>query len=351
VLLKNEEVDGSKLLPLGSPKKIALIGPLGNNQLDLLGTWHGSGDASKVSTVLSALKTRYPDAKVEFEEGCKTKGNDRAGIDKAVSLAKKSDIIIMAIGEDHTQSGEAASRSMLGLPGVQQELLEKVYATGKPVVVVLMAGRPLTIPWMSENIPAIVNAWHLGTSAGSAIVDVLSGDYNPSGKLVISFPRNVGQIPIYYSMKHTGRPFDEKNKYTSKYLDVSNKPLYPFGFGLSYTTFSYSDLSLSASEISSADDLTVNMTVTNSGDVSGEETAQLYIQDLFGSVTRPVKELKSYQKVVLQPGESKSLSFKITNNDLKFYDKDMKWTSEPGDFKVYVGGNSDEVLEASFKLK
>jgi beta-glucosidase len=152
-------------------------------------------------------------------------------------------------------------------------------------------------------------------------------------------------------MKHTGRPFDEKNKYTSKYLDVSNKPLYPFGFGLSYTTFSYSDLSLSASEISSADDLTVNMTVTNSGDVSGEETVQLYIQDLFGSVTRPVKELKSYQKVVLQPGESKSLSFKITNNDLKFYDKDMKWTSEPGDFKVYVGGNSDEVLEASFKLK
>jgi beta-glucosidase len=214
-----------------------------------------------------------------------------------------------------------------------------------------MAGRPLTIPWMSENIPAIVNAWHLGTSAGSAIVDVLSGDYDPSGKLVISFPRNVGQIPIYYSMKHTGRPFDEKNKYTSKYLDVSNKPLYPFGFGLSYTTFSYSDLSLSASEISSADDLTVNMTVTNSGDVSGEETVQLYIQDLFGSVTRPVKELKSYQKVVLQPGESKSLSFKITNNDLKFYDKDMKWTSEPGDFKVYVGGNSDEVLEASFKLK
>jgi beta-glucosidase len=257
----------------------------------------------------------------------------------------------MAVGEDHTQSGEAASRSMLDLPGLQQELLGKVYSTGKPVVVVLMAGRPLTIPWMTENVPAIVNAWHLGTTAGSAIVDVLSGDYNPSGKLVITFPRNVGQIPIYYSMKHTGRPFDAKNKYTSKYLDVPNEPLYPFGFGLSYTSFEYSNLEVSKPEISTAEELTVSITITNSGQMAGEETAQLYIQDLVGSVTRPVKELKSYQKVVVQPGESKSLSFTITNDDLKFYDKNMKWTSETGDFKVYVGSNSRDVLEASFSLK
>jgi beta-glucosidase len=302
-------------------------------------------------TLVDALKARYPGATIEFEEGCKTQGNDRSGIDKALSLAKRSDIVIMAIGEDHTQSGEAASRSQLGLPGVQSQLLEAVYTTGKPIVVVLMAGRPLTIPWMSEHIPAIVNAWHLGTKAGVAIADVLSGDYNPSGKLVITFPRNEGQIPIYYASKHTGRPFDARNKYTSKYLDVSNEPLYPFGYGLSYTTFNYSDVSVSAQEMTTTDKLTVSVNVKNSGEYAGEETVQLYVQDLVGSVTRPVKELKSFRKVFLQPGESKSVTFTITNDDLKFYDKNMKWTSESGDFKVYVGGNSADVLNASFKLK
>ncbi|GJM31581.1 MAG: glycosyl hydrolase [Saprospiraceae bacterium] len=352
VLLKNESIEGRPLLPLAkSIQKIALIGPLADNQEDLLGTWHAAGDASKVVTLKQALTDALPNATITYSQGCSTETDNRDGFGPAMDAAKAADVVIMAIGENYRQSGEAASRSELGLPGAQQALLEAIYQTGKPVIVVLMAGRPLTISWMHDHVPAIVNTWHLGTMAGPAIADVLTGAYNPSGKLVITFPRNVGQIPIYYNMKNTGRPFDAKNKYTSKYLDVDNTPLYPFGYGLSYTRFKYSNLKLSKSTIGFNEDLKVTITISNDGEYTGEETAQLYIRDLVGSVTRPVKELKAFQKVVLQPGESKTISFYLRSDDLRFYTRSMEYKAEAGDFKVFVGGDSADVLEADFELK
>ena len=352
VLLKNENVSGSPLLPLSkTTKTIALIGPLADAKEDMLGSWHAAGDASKVVTLLTALKEAAPNANILFAEGCSTEEGDRSGFAKALETARQADIVIMAVGENYRQSGEASSRSDIDLPGAQQALLEEIYATGKPIVAVVMAGRPLTIGWMDENIPAIVNAWHLGTMAGPAIADVLFGDYNPSGKLTITFPRNVGQIPIYYSMKNTGRPFDENNKYTSKYLDIPNTPLYPFGYGLSYTTFEYRGLHLDKKSIGFGETLTVEVTITNAGKYAGEETVQLYTRDLVGSVTRPVKELKGFKKINLQPGEIQKVIFTLNSDDLKFYTQDMSFKAEAGAFKVFVGGSSADVLEAGFELK
>ena len=352
VLLKNQAVDGVPLLPLSkNVGTIALIGPLADASEDMLGSWHASGDAAKVVTLLTALKEAAPNADILFAEGCSTENNDQHGFAKALEVARQADVVIMATGENYRQSGEAASRSDIGLPGAQQALLEEIYATGKPIVAVVMAGRPQTIEWMDENIPAIVNAWHLGTMAGSAIADVLFGDYNPSGKLTITFPRNVGQIPIYYSMKNTGRPFQAENKYTSKYLDVPNEPLYPFGYGLSYTTFVYSDLHLDNKSIAFEEKLNVEVTLTNSGSRAGEETVQLYTRDLVGSVTRPVKELKGFKKVILPPGESQKVTFVLSSDDLRFYTQDMSFKAEAGAFKVFVGGNSLDVLEGSFELR
>ncbi len=352
VLLKNDPMNGKNLLPLSlNLKKIALIGPLADNRVDLQGSWHAAGDASRVVTVLEGLAMAMPDADIRFEKGCETFGSDRSGFNRAIEAAKQSDIAILALGENYQQSGEAASRSDLGLPGLQQELLEAVVRTGKPVVVLLMAGRPLVIPWMADHVPAILNTWQLGTRAGEAIADVLTGKENPSGKLVMSFPRNVGQIPVYYNMKNTGRPFDANNKYTSKYLDVANEPLYPFGYGLSYTTFSYSPPSLSSLELTAADSLHISVQVTNSGALAGTEVVQLYIRDLVGSVTRPVKELKGFKRIHLEAGESKTLSFTLTSNDLRFYDAQLNFTSEPGEFMVMVGGNSTDVQTTNFVLK
>ncbi len=352
VLLKNQAVDGVPLLPLSkNVGTIALIGPLADASEDMLGTWHASGAAAKVVTLLAALKDAAPNSNILYAQGCSTENSDQSGFAKALEVARQADVVIMAIGENFRQNGEAASRSDIGLPGAQQALLEEIHATGKPVIAIVMAGRPLTIEWMDENIPAIVNAWHLGTMAGSAITDVLFGDYNPSGKLTITFPRNVGQIPIYYSMKNTGRPFDAKDKYTSKYIDVPNEPLYPFGYGLSYTTFKYSDLQLDKKLIGFDETLKINMTITNTGSRAGEETVQLYIRDLVGSVTRPVKELKGFQKINLQPSESRKVTFTLSSDDLKFYTQDMSFKAEAGRFKVFVGGNSVEVLEAGFELK
>lgn len=352
VLLKNDPAEGERLLPLSkSIESIALIGPLADNALEQLGTWHAAGDKSKAVTLLQALKQALPDAAINYARGCATIGDDRSGFEAALEAANRSDVVIMAIGENHRQNGEAASRTNLDLPGPQQALLEAVHATGKPVVVVLMAGRPLTVSWMDENIPAILNAWHLGTMAGPAITDVLLGDYNPSGKLVITFPRNVGQIPIYYAMKNTGRPFNANDKYTSKYLDVPNEPLYPFGHGLSYTDFEYSNLKLDKTEMKREEQLNIRVQLKNIGDRAGEEVVQLYIRDLVGSVTRPVKELKGFQKISLKAGESKTVKFTIEEEDLKFYTQNMDFKAEPGRFKVFVGGSSVEVLEAEFKLK
>lgn len=352
VLLKNEPFKGKKLLPITSDvKSIALIGPLGDNQIDMLGTWHASGDASKVVTVLQGLKEAFPKAKITYTKGADFTGDDKSGFDEALKNARAADLVIMAVGENHQQSGEAASRSELDLPGVQQELVEAVHQTGKPIVALVMAGRPLTIEWMDKNIPAIVNTWHLGTMGGKAIAEVLAGKHNPSGKLTITFPRNVGQIPIYYSMKNTGRPFDANSKYTSKYLDVSNEPLYPFGYGLSYTSFEYSDVKLSKMEIQERENLTIEVTVNNTGNYQGEEVVQLYVQDLVGSVTRPVKELKGFEKISLKPGESKVVTFTINSDNLKFYTRDMSYRAEPGEFLITVGPNSAEGKTARFTLK
>lgn len=354
VLLKNEPAGRSSenLLPLSkNTRSVALIGPLADNQKDMLGTWHVAGDETKVITLLEGIKKTAPNVQINYARGAGFNGNDKSGFAEALAAARRSDVVIMAIGEDYTQSGEAASRSEIGLPGPQQELIEAIHALGKPVVAVVMAGRPLTIEWIDQNIPAVMNAWHLGTMSGQAIAETLFGDHNPGGKLTITFPKNVGQIPVYYNMKNTGRPFDANNKYTSKYLDVSNEPLYPFGYGLSYTTFEYSNLKLSSNGLSNDGSITVNVTVKNTGKYEGKEVVQMYIRDLVGSVTRPVKELKGFEKIRLSPGESKQVSFTIDIDDLKFYTRDMSFKAEPGDFKVFVGTSSAETLEADFALK
>ncbi len=352
VLLKNEPAGGKKLLPLDPGiKKIALIGPLADNARDQLGTWHASGDASKCVTLLQALQTALPGAAIQYAKGCETEGVDQSGFGQALLAARDADLVILAIGENYVQSGEAASRSQLGLPGPQQNLLEQIVATGKPVVCVVMAGRPLVLSWMDAQVPAIVNAWHLGTMSGPAIADVLTGAYNPSGKLCISFPRNEGQIPVHYAMRNTGRPFDANNKYTSKYLDVPNTPLYPFGFGLSYTTFAYSDLRLDAASIGFGQPLRISATVTNSGSRAGEETVQLYVRDLVRSTVRPVRELKGFQKVFLNAGESRTVQFTLTSDNLRFYNQNMEFKAEPGAFQVFVGGSSTAELMGSFELK
>lgn len=354
VLLKNEPAGraSENLLPLSkNTRSVALIGPLADNHKDMLGTWHVAGDETKVITLLEGIKKTAPNVKINYARGADFNGDNQSGFAEALAAARRSDVVIMAIGEDYTQSGEAASRSEIGLPGPQQELIEAIHALGKPVVAVVMAGRPLTIEWIDEHIPAVMNAWHLGTMSGQAIAETLFGDHNPGGKLTITFPKNVGQIPVYYNMKNTGRPFDANNKYTSKYLDVSNEPLYPFGYGLSYTTFEYSNLKLSSNELSNDGSITVNVTVKNIGKYEGKEVVQMYIRDMVGSVTRPVKELKGFEKISLTPGESKQVSFTISTDDLKFYTRDMSFKAEPGDFKVFVGTSSAETLEADFALK
>ena len=351
VLLKNESVNGRQVLPLDKDiRNIAVVGPLGNNQQDLLGTWHASGDARKVVTLLEGIRKVAPDAKVTFAEGAGFYRGDKSGFQEAVRVARAADVVVLAIGENFRQSGEAASRTNLDLPGDQHALVDEIMKLNKPTVAVVMAGRPLTLVSLHQQVPAILNAWHLGTMAGQAIADVLFGLHNPSGKLTATFPRNVGQIPVYYSMKNTGRPFDAENKYTSKYLDESNEPLYPFGYGLSYTTFDYGDLQLSSGEITMKDSLTVKVTVTNSGPVEGTEVVQLYIRDLVGSVTRPVKLLKGFEKITIQPGASRTVAFTLTAADLAFYTKDMTFTAEPGQFEVHAGGSSVDLKTASFTL-
>ncbi|NOY36292.1 MAG: beta-glucosidase BglX [Chlorobi bacterium] len=351
VLLKNDTVGRKPVLPLSKNiKSIAVIGPLGDDQADMLGSWHGSGEAKDVVTLLQGIKEKIPETKVRYVQGCPVAENDRSGFAEALSVAKSSDIVILALGEGAWQNGEAASRSDIGLPGLQSELAESILATGKPVVAVIMAGRPLTISRLADHAPAIVNAWQLGTMAGPAIADILFGDYNPSGKLVISFPRNTGQIPVYYSMKTTGRPASGQ-KYTSKYLDIPNSPLYPFGYGLSYTRFTYSDLKTDKSEIGFGEPLTVSVNIKNAGDRDGVEVVQLYVRDVVASVTRPAKELKGFERIALKTGEEKTVTFTLTSDNLRFYDKDMKYVAEPGEFKVFAGRNAEDVLETGFVLK
>jgi len=346
VLLKN----AGSLLPLNkSVRRLGVIGPIGQSRQDMIGAWSAAGDGNKAVSLLEGIKAKVSkDTKVSYAKGCNVMDDSTKYFNEAIALARQSDVIIMTVGEGWWMSGEAASRGTLGLPGVQQQLVEEISKTGKPIVVVLSNGRPLSIPWIDAHIPAVVETWYLGTQAGNAVADVVFGDYNPSGKLPMTFPYSEGQVPISYSMKNTGRPMNPSNKYTSKYLDIPNEPLYPFGFGLSYATFEYGDIALSSS---GNQGMKVTCTIRNTGKVTGNEIAQLYVRDLVGSVTRPVKELKGFQSVVLEPGASKEVVFELTSEDLSFFRRDMSFGPEAGEFKVFIGGNSRDVKEASFRLE
>jgi len=351
VLLKNEPVKGNPLLPLNKNiKNITVIGPLGNNRVDVMGSWHAAGNTDKVITVEEGLRKKFPGASVRTAEGCDFTTHDKSGFPKAVALAKQADLVILAIGENYVQSGEAASRTSLDLPGVQQQLAEEIYKTGTPVIAVIFAGRPLTITWLDEHVPAILYAWQPGTRTGDALADILNGDYNPSAKLTVTFPRNVGQIPLFYSVKNTGRPIDPYDKFTSKYIDSPNEPLYPFGYGLSYTSFRYGEIKLDKDILLPGNSITVSVPVRNTGQYTGEEIVQLYIRDLVGSVTRPVKELKGFQKILLDPGEEKLVRFTITTDDLRFYDINMEYRAEPGEFRAYAGPDSRDGEFVTFTL-
>jgi beta-glucosidase len=366
VLLKNDK----QILPLKKSGTIAVIGPLGDSKKDMIGTWAIAGNQDKISTIVEGLRNiggnsvtvlyskgseltdnplllksdspSSPDQKNSSE----TVTSPEQLLKEALQAADKADVIVAVLGEPSAWSGEASSMSDIGIQKVQQNLLKALLGNGKPVVLVLINGRPMTLPWENANVSAILEAWAGGTETGNAVADILFGDYNPSGKLTTTFPISVGQIPLYYNHKNTGRPMDSNNKFTSKYLDISNDPLYPFGYGLSYTTFEYGDIKLSKSELKGDEKLTASVTLTNTGKVTGEEVVQLYIQDPAASISRPVKELKNFKKVLIQPGEKKDINIEITTNDLKFYNSDLKYDWEPGDFVIYIGSNSRDVKSA-----
>jgi len=353
VLLRNE----NHLLPLGKQTKtIALIGPFIKAVRDNLGFWsyQWPDDTARIVTQWQGIQNKLgSNARLLYAKGCEINDSSQSGFAEAIDMARQADVVIMSVGEASDWSGEAKSRSNIHLPGMQEELVKAIYATGKPMVVLINAGRPLIFNWTADHVPAILYTWWLGTKAGDAIADVLFGDYNPSAKLPISFPRTEGQIPIYYSHFHTGRPAtsDSDRFYRSAYIDLSIYPQFPFGYGLSYTDFTYSDITLNKPIMKAGQSIRATITVSNTGNYDGEETVQLYIQDVVGSVVRPVKELKGFQKIFLKKGENKQVSFAIDVNELKFYDDQLKYIYEPGDFKIYIGGNSQDVKEASFKLQ
>ncbi|WP_236632096.1 beta-glucosidase BglX [Endozoicomonas montiporae] len=383
VLLSN---NGALPLNLDKIDSIALLGPLADRKQDMIGNWAAAGDRrNQPVSIKEGLEARLgKSVKIhtagrhggatyahlhDADEtsphiGIRSVARDEIGkpalkrnIEQAVKAAKKADVIVLAIGEEQRMSGEAASRVEITLPGNQRELMEELKKLGKPMVGVVMSGRPNDLSWEYENLDAILHAWYPGTSGGHAIADLLVGDYNPSGKLPMTFPRSVGQIPIYYNMKNTGRPYDADNEnqrqehYKSRYDDSPNTPLFAFGHGLSYTTFDYSDIKLSSDTLKIKDDeLSVSVTITNSGDFAGEEVVQLYTRQLVGSRTRPVKELKGFQKIHFEKGESKDVTFTLTAEDLSFYRGDMTWGPEASDFHVFVGTSSDDVQKAEFKL-
>ena len=347
VLLKNDQ----NLLPLSKAvNSVAVIGPLADSRSDLLGCWHGQGHAEDVVSVLEGLKGKIGTEKIRFAKGCDIQSNDDSGFADAVKLARESDVAIVVLGESAGMSGEAASRVFLGLPGVQEDLLKAVHATGKPIILVLMNGRPLTIPWAAQHVPAILETWQLGVEAGNAIADALFGDCNPGGKLTTSFPRSVGQVPIYYGHKNTGRPPSDTDKNTSRYLDSPDTPLFPFGFGLSYSQFEYRNLKLSADKMRRHGSIKVSADVTNISLREGDEIVQLYIRGLVARTTRPVRELKGFQRISLRPGQTRTVEFTLAARDLGCYDENLKYVVEPGPFKVWVAPNSVSGLEAGFEL-
>lgn len=359
VLLKNEK----QLLPLTKGKRIAVIGPLAKDKDTPLGNWRANGQKGSAVSFYEGLQNAVGDnTTIDYAAGCKLsigpnnffeelkiEQKDSSGFPEAVAKAKRADVVFMVLGEPAYMSGEARSRANLGLPGLQEQLLRVVYKANPNVVLVLMNGRPLTLPWEAAHIPAIVETWHLGTEAGNAIADVLTGKYNPSGKLPMSFPREVGQEPLYYNHKNTGRPETAPGQvFYSHYMDVKNGALYPFGYGLSYTHFTYGKMKLSADKLSGGESINVSIKITNDGDWDGAEVVQLYLRDMVASVTRPIKELKHFQKIFLKKGESKTITFHITVEDLKFYNAQLDYVAEPGAFTVMVGPNSQEVQKATF---
>lgn len=368
VLLKNQ----AETLPLKKSGTIALVGPLADNHSEMLGTWVIAGDPSKSVSVLEGIKNvAGSNVNILYARGSnitddsllnarsyffgmrqiKDSRPPKEMIDEAVETAKKADVVVAVVGESANMSGESSSRSNINIPESQRDLLKALAKTGKPLVIVLFNGRPLTLPWEDAHASAILDAWAPGTEAGNAIADVLFGNYNPSGKITATFPRSVGQIPIYYNHKNTGRPFDGKGpaKFKSDYIDISNDPLYPFGYGLSYTTFEYSGVRLSKTLLKGNETLKATVTVTNNGKYPGEEVVQMYISDPIASISRSVKELKNYQKITLQPGESKEVTFNITTDDLKFYNTELVYDWEPGEFIVQIGTNSSDTHFASLK--
>ncbi|WP_297332608.1 beta-glucosidase BglX [Flavobacterium sp.] len=352
VLLKND----NSILPLRKEQKVAFVGPLVNDEWNIIGSWAASGDryGYAVSVQEGVNKIVTNKGRVTFDKGVEIVDARRDMMQAALDNARKADVIVAVMGEFENMSGEAASRTSLDLPGIQKEFLAELKKLNKPIVLVLMNGRPLTLNWENENMDAILEAWFPGTMGGDAIAQTLYGMNVPSGKLPMTFPRNVGQVPIYYNHKNTGRPYlgptDPEQKYKSRYIDVDNSPLFPFGYGLSYTTFSYSNLKLSSKTMSMNGSIKVSVDVANTGNYDAAEVVQLYIQDKVGSVTRPVKELKGFEKIMLKKGEKKTIEFSITPEDLKFYNIDMQFTAEPGDFEVTVGGNSASGLQDKFVL-
>ena len=364
VLFKNQ----GNLLPLKKAGTIALIGPLGNSKSNMPGTWSVATDLNTAVTVKEGLENvAGSNAKILYAKGSnlmddslyeeratmfgrsldRDKRSSDEMLSEALAIAAQSDVIVAALGEASEMSGESSSRTDIGIPDAQRRLLEALLKTGKPVVLVLFAGRPMTLKWENDNVPAILNVWFGGSEAGNAIADVVFGDVNPSGKLTSTFPQHVGQLPLYYAQKNTGRPLGKWfEKFRSNYLDVSNDPVYPFGYGLSYTTFKYSDIKLSSTNLKGNQQLTASITVSNTGTIDGKETVQLYIRDMVGSVTRPLKELKGFNKIFLKAGESKTVTFTITPEDLKFYNGDLKHEWEAGEFEIMIGANSRDLSKA-----
>jgi beta-glucosidase len=362
VLLKNEK----NILPLKKTnQKIALIGALASDKTSPLGSWRIAADENSAVSVLEGMKN-YPNNELKYAKGADVttgrtefmwetpiNNTDTSGFSEAIENAKKADVVVMVLGEHGLQTGEGRSRADIGLPGVQQQLLEEVFKVNPNIVLVLTNGRPLAIPWAAAHIPAIVESWHLGTQSGNAIAQVLYGDYNPSGKLPMTFPRNVGQIPIYYNHKNTGRPTMNapESVFWSHYIDEKNTPLFPFGHGLSYSNFDYSNLTTSKKTFTKNESIEVSVTLKNNSSIAGKEVVQLYIRDMIGSLTRPVKELKGFELIELAPFESKKITFKIDEKMLAFYTANNKWETEEGAFKVFVGGSSDTKLETEIYFK
>jgi beta-glucosidase len=352
VLLKNN----NNVLPLKKEQKVAFVGPLVSDEWNIIGSWAATGDRNGYAvSVQEGVNKIVPDkSKITFDKGVEIVDQRRDMMQKALENARKADIIVAVMGEFENMTGEAASRTVIDLPGIQKEFLAELKKLGKPVILVLMNGRPLTLSWENENMDAILEAWYPGTMGGDAIAQTLYGINNPGGKLPITFPRTLGQVPIYYNHKNTGRPYlgttDKEQKYKSRYIDSDNSPLYPFGYGLSYTTFDYSNLRLSSKSISMGEKVKISVDVANTGNYDGEEVVQLYVKDEVGSVTRPVRELKGFKKLLLKKGEKKTVEFELSTDDLRFYTIDMKFVAEPGDFEIYVGGNSDATLKDKFVL-